>query len=108
MSVMNENRGYALATIIGVVIRFAGGEVLRGQIKSNAYSVAELQILDKEAQAAYIPAARKAIQAAHGVPLQMGGRAVGMAGAAAPESVAIIEWDSLDDAVAFLQIEGLD
>jgi uncharacterized protein (DUF1330 family) len=104
---MNENSGYALATtIIGALIGFAAGQLFCAQVKPNAHSVAELQILDNEAQAAYILAAGKAVRAAHAVPLQMGGRAVGMQDAAAPGSVAIIEWNSLDDAVAFYKTKA--
>jgi hypothetical protein len=37
---MNENSGYALATIIGALIGFAAGQLFRGQVKPNAHSVA--------------------------------------------------------------------
>src|ERR1700751_4299445 len=48
------------------------------------------------------PTARKAVEAAHGRPLRTtAGRVVQIEGAPAPKSVAMVEWDSVDDAVAF-------
>ena len=48
------------------------------------------------------PAARKAIEAAHGHALRTAaGRVVQIEGGPAPKSVGIVEWDSLDEAVAF-------
>ena len=42
------------------------------------------------------------VRAAHGRPLLTSdGRVVEIEGGPAPKSVAIVEWDSLDDAVAF-------
>jgi uncharacterized protein (DUF1330 family) len=47
-------------------------------------------------------AVRKAIEQAHGHTLRtLNGRVQHIEGAAAPKNVAIVEWDSLDDAVAF-------
>ena len=70
--------------------------------KLKAYSVSELEILDASAQAAYLPAARKAIEAAHGHALRTAaGRVVQIEGEPAPKSVGIVEWDSLDEAVTF-------
>jgi uncharacterized protein (DUF1330 family) len=55
-----------------------------------------------EAQKTYLPAARRAIEGAHGRALRtVAGRVEHIEGAAAPKNVAIVEWDSLDDAVAF-------
>jgi uncharacterized protein (DUF1330 family) len=50
----------------------------------------------------YLPTVRKAIEAAHGRALRtVNGRVVSIEGAPAPKNVAIVEWDSVDDAVAF-------
>ena len=58
--------------------------------------------LDPAGQAAYLPAVRKAIEAAHGRALRTAaGRVVQIEGGSPPKSAAIVEWDSLDDAVAF-------
>jgi uncharacterized protein (DUF1330 family) len=58
--------------------------------------------VDASARAAYLPIVRKAEAAAHGRPLfTTTGRVVQIEGAPAPKSVGIVEWDSVDDAVAF-------
>jgi uncharacterized protein (DUF1330 family) len=70
--------------------------------KLKAYSVGESEIIDASAQAAYLTAARNAIEAAHGRPLRTAaGRLVQLEGGPAPKSVGMVEWDSLDEAVAF-------
>jgi uncharacterized protein (DUF1330 family) len=95
--------GYAMTLLAGVAIGAIGLEGLHAQgAKKKAYSVSELEIIDPSAQAAYLPGARKALEAAHGRPLRTTtGRVVQIDGAAPPKNVAISEWDSLDDAVAF-------
>jgi uncharacterized protein (DUF1330 family) len=50
----------------------------------------------------YLPTVRKAIEAAHGRALRtLKGRVVSIDGPAPPKNVGIVEWDSVDDAVAF-------
>lgn len=95
--------GYVMTLLAGVAIGAIGLEGLHAQgAKKKAYSVSELEITDPSAQAAYLPGARKALEAAHGRPLRTTtGRVVQIDGAAPPKNVAISEWDSLDDAVAF-------
>ena len=57
--------------LAGVAIGAIGLQGLHAQgAKQKAYSVNEFEILDKSAQAAYLPAARKAVEAAHGRPLR--------------------------------------
>jgi uncharacterized protein (DUF1330 family) len=54
------------------------------------------------AAAAYLPTVRKAIDNAHGRSLRtLTGRVVFIEGSPPPKNVALIEWDSVDDAVAF-------
>jgi uncharacterized protein (DUF1330 family) len=94
---------YTIALLAGVAIGVIALQGLHAQgAKLKAYSITEAEILDASAQAAYLPAARKAIEAAHGRALRTAaGRVVQIEGAAPPKSAAIVEWDSLDDAVAF-------
>jgi uncharacterized protein (DUF1330 family) len=96
-------KAYTLALLAGIAIGAIALEGLHAQgAKLKAYSVSEAEILDPSAQAAYLPAARKAIEAAHGRALRTAaGRVVQIDGGAPPKSAAIVEWDSLDDAVAF-------
>jgi len=73
---------------------------LRGKLK--AYSISESEILDASVQATYLPAARKAIEAAHGRSLRTAaGRVVQIEGGPPPKAMGIVEWDSVDDAVGF-------
>ena len=91
-----------LAILAGAALGAVAMQGLHAQAKLKAYSVGEIETLDATAQAAYLPAARKAIEAAHGRALRTaGGRVVQIDGGPAPKSAAIVEWDSLDDAVAF-------
>jgi uncharacterized protein (DUF1330 family) len=94
---------YTIALLAGVAIGAIALQGLHAQgAKLKAYSITEAEILDASAQAAYLPAARKAIEAAHGRALRTAaGRVVQIEGGAPPKSAAIVEWDSLDDAVAF-------
>src|SRR5690242_4878132 len=91
------------ALLIGIAIGATAIPGLYAQgAKTKAYSISENEILDKSAQAAYLPAARKALEAAGGRSLRtFDGRVVQIEGAPAPKNVGIIEWGSLDDAVAF-------
>ena len=100
---MKPNFGIAIATLAGVAIGAIAVQGLHAQgAKLKAYSIGENEILNASAQAAYLATARKAVEAAHGRPLRTtSGRVVQIDGAPAPKSVAIVEWDSLDDAVAF-------
>jgi uncharacterized protein (DUF1330 family) len=96
-------RGQMIALLAGVAIGATVFQGLHAQgTKPKAYTVSELEIVDPSAQATYLPAARKAIEAAHGHVLRTtAGRVFPIEGVAAPKSVALVEWDSLDDAVAF-------
>jgi uncharacterized protein (DUF1330 family) len=96
---------FKIGTVLlaGIAIGAIAVQGLHAQgAKLKAYSVSELEILDAPAQAAYLPAARKAIEAAHGHALRTAaGRVVQIEGEPAPKSVGIVEWDSLDEAVTF-------
>lgn len=98
---MNTRSKITVALIAGAALGAATMQGLNAQAKLKAYSVGELESLDPAAQTAYLPAARKAIEAAHGRALRTAaGRVVSIDGPA-PKNVAIVEWDSLDEAVAF-------
>src|SRR5262245_12584359 len=100
---MQSNFKIGTVLLAGVAIGAIAVQGLQAQgAKLKAYSVSELEILDAKAQAAYLPAARKAIEAAHGRALRTAaGRVVQIEGAPAPKNVGIVEWDSLDEAVTF-------
>ena len=100
---MRSSYKLALVLLAGVAIGAIAVTGLYAQgAKLKAYSVAEIEVLDASAQAVYLPAARKAIEAAHGHALRTAaGRVVQIEGGPAPKNVGIVEWDSLDEAVAF-------
>jgi uncharacterized protein (DUF1330 family) len=100
---MNSNFKIAMAMLAGTAVGAIAVQGLHAQgAKLKAYSVGENEILNASAQATYLATARKAVEAAHGRPLRTtAGRVVQIEGAPAPKSVAIVEWDSLDDAMAF-------
>jgi uncharacterized protein (DUF1330 family) len=100
---MRSSYKLALVLLAGVAIGAIAVPGLYAQgAKLKAYSVAEIEVLDASAQAVYLPAARKAIEAAHGHALRTAaGRVVQIEGGPAPKNVGIVEWDSLDEAVAF-------
>jgi uncharacterized protein (DUF1330 family) len=93
----------SLSVLAGVAIGALAMQGLHAQAsKLKAYSVSELDPIDTSAQAAYLPGARKAIEAHHGKALRTAaGRVVKIEGAEPPKSAAIVEWESVDDAVAF-------
>jgi uncharacterized protein (DUF1330 family) len=92
----------ALTLLAGVAIGAVAVEGLHAQAKLKAYSIAEIEPTGATVSTSYLDAARKAIDNAHGRSLRtINGRVVHIDGAAAPKRAAIVEWDSLDDAVAF-------
>ena len=74
--------------------------------KLKAWSVAELQpVASATVSASYLKEAREAIANAHGRALRTAnGRVIAVEGEA-PAKVAIVEWDSADDAIAFYKSE---
>jgi uncharacterized protein (DUF1330 family) len=68
----------------------------------GSYSVAEIEVIDAAAQPGYVPPVRAAIEQSHGRSLRtLNGRVVSVEGGTPPKNVAIVEWDSVDDALAF-------
>lgn len=100
---MKSRFGHVMVLLAGVAIGAIAVQGLHAQgAKLKAYVISENEILDASAQAAYLPAARKLIEGAHGHTLRTAaGRVVQIEGGAPPRSAALTEWDSLDDAVAF-------
>ncbi|SDH50598.1 MULTISPECIES: DUF1330 domain-containing protein [Bradyrhizobium] len=100
---MRSNFKLAMVMLAGVATGAIAVQGLHAQgAKLKAYSISESDILDAAAQAAYLPTARKLIEAAHGRALRTAaGRVVQIEGGSPPKSAAIVEWDSLDDGVAF-------
>jgi len=91
----------ALSMIAGAALGGVAIQGLHAQAKPKAYTVSELETLDAAALATFVPRVRAAQQAAGGRNLKTGGGKVVALEGTAPKRVAITEWDSLDDAVAY-------
>lgn len=99
---MHTNSKIALAVVAGATLGAAAMQGLHAQDKLKAYGVAEVEILNPGAQPTFLKAAREAITAAGGRSLRtVAGRVVPVEGESPPQHLALIEWDSADDAVAF-------
>jgi uncharacterized protein (DUF1330 family) len=99
---MKTRYAVALSMIAGAALGGAAIPSLHAQSKLKAYGVAEIEITDPSAQPGYLPAVRKAIEEHHGRSLRtLNGRIVPVEGGAPPKNVALIEWDSVEDAQAF-------
>ena len=79
---------YTMTLLAGIAIGAVALQGLHAQgAKQKAYSISELEVLDAAAQATYLPAARKALEAAHGRALRTTtGRVVQIDGAPAPKN----------------------
>jgi uncharacterized protein (DUF1330 family) len=92
-----------LSVLTGIAIGAIAMQGLHAQgAKLKAWSVGEIEpIAGATLSDAYLKEIREAIVKAHGRALRtVKGRVVGIEGAP-PKSVALVEWDSVDDAVAF-------
>src|SRR5271155_1706384 len=98
---MNTKSRIVIAAVAGAALGAMAIQGLHAQAKLKAYSVGELEVTGT-LPPDYFPTVRKAIEAAHGHALgTANGRVVFIEGSPAPKNVAIVEWDSVDDAVAF-------
>ena len=89
--------------LAGVAIGAIAVQGLHAQgAKPKAYSVGEIEpVAGQKVSPTYLENVRKAIVSHHGRALRtVNGRVQGIEGTP-PKNVAIVEWDSLDDAVAF-------
>ena len=92
----------ALSMIVGAALGGAAIQGLHAQAKLKAYSIAEVEVTNASAQPGYLPDVRKAIEQSHGRSLRtLNGRIVSVEGGTPPKNLALVEWDSVDDAMAF-------
>ena len=97
-----------LSFLAGLAIGSVAIQGLHAQAgKPKAWSVGELEpIGGATVSASYLKEAREAIASAHGRALRtVNGRVIPVEGTA-PAKVAIVEWDSADEAVAFYNSEA--
>jgi len=98
---MNAKFKTLLAVVAGAVVGAAVVHELHAQAKPKAYQVTELEIIDAAEYKTFVQAVRAQQQAASGRNLRTAnGKVVAFVGAP-PKNVAITEFDSLDQAVAY-------
>jgi uncharacterized protein (DUF1330 family) len=98
---VNTKSKIVIAAVAGAALGATAMQGLHAQAKLKAYGVVEAERIGT-APSDYLPAARKAIEAAHGRALRtFNGRVVSIEGTPPAQHVGIVEWDSVDDAVAF-------
>jgi len=102
---MDTNYKVAVALIAGIAIGGIGTHGLNAQAKSKkAYTVSELETLDAKAAANVAGRIAQAQKSAGGHNFRTGGgKVTSMDGPAAPQRVAITEWDSVEKAQAFFK-----
>jgi uncharacterized protein (DUF1330 family) len=90
-----------LAVIVAAALASATVHGLHAQAKPKAYTVIEVEVIDETALKAHLPRVEAALAAAGGHYLNTGGGKIISHLGDPPKRVAIIEWDSLDQAKAF-------
>ena len=102
---MNTNYKIAIALVTGVAIGVAAIQGLHAQAKPKAYLVSESEVLDAAGVASYTAAIGAVQKAAGGRSFGTRGKVVASVGDA-PKRVGISEWDSLEQAQAYLNSEA--
>jgi uncharacterized protein (DUF1330 family) len=92
-----------LALIIGIGVSALTAQGLHAQGKPKAFTISEVEILDKTALDAFNKAITPVVKEAGGRALDtVGGKVISLTGQA-PKSVVMVEWDSLDKAEAYYE-----
>jgi uncharacterized protein (DUF1330 family) len=97
---MNTNYKIAIALLAGAAIGGAAIEGLHAQASPKAYVVTEIEVINQQAQDAYIPKVGAVIKSSGGTYLARGGKIVALDGGEAPKRVTITVYDSLEKAQA--------
>jgi uncharacterized protein (DUF1330 family) len=90
----------ALSLLTGVAIGGAAIQGLHAQAKPKAYIVTEIEVINQEAQNAYLPKVGEVIKSSGGAYLARGGKIVALEGGDAPKRATIVVYDSLEKAQA--------
>jgi uncharacterized protein (DUF1330 family) len=98
---MRNSFKIAIAAIAGAVIGAAAVQGLHAQAKPKAYQVAEFEGVG-DISPTYLSTVRAAMEQAHGRSLRtLKGRIIPIEGAGPPANAALLEFDSVDAALAF-------
>jgi uncharacterized protein (DUF1330 family) len=96
---MKANFKVAIALAAGAAIGGAAIQGLHAQATPKAYVVTEIEVINQEAQNAYLPKVGEVIKSTGGTYLARGGKIVALEGEA-PKRVTIVVYDSLEKAQA--------
>jgi uncharacterized protein (DUF1330 family) len=103
---MNTTYKIAMSVLVGAALGAAAVQGLHAQVKPKAYIVTEFEPIDAEAAKAFTPLIQASQKAAGGRNLDTaGGKVVAFVGDP-PKRVGIVEWDSLEQAVAWRNGQG--
>jgi uncharacterized protein (DUF1330 family) len=97
---MKTNYKVAIALIAGAAIGGAAIQGLHAQSTPKAYVVTEIEVINQEAQKAYLPKVGEVIKSSGGTYLARGGKIVSLEGGEAPKRATIVVYDSLEKAQA--------
>jgi uncharacterized protein (DUF1330 family) len=101
---MNTKSKIMIAMVAGVALGAAAVQGLHAQAKPKAYTVTELETLDPKLAADVAERIQKAQATAGGHNFRTGGgKVTGMEGPSPPQRVAITEWDTLEQGLAFFK-----
>jgi uncharacterized protein (DUF1330 family) len=89
----------AISMLVGAAIGAIAIDGLHAQSTPKAYVVTEVEVINQEAQNAYLPKVAAAIKSTGGTFLARGGKVVALEGDA-PKRVTIVIYDSLEKAQA--------
>jgi uncharacterized protein (DUF1330 family) len=98
---MKTHSNVAWAVFAGFGLGAIAVQGLHAQANPPVYSVAEIEIVDQAAYAAYVPKAQAAIKAAGAKFLAAGGKITAVDGEPPKSRVVIQQWDSLEQFQAY-------
>ena len=92
---MKSNHKVAIALVAGTVIGAAAIQGLHAQSTPKAYVVTEIEVINQDAQNAYLPKVGEVIKSSGGAYLARGGKIISLEGGDAPKRATIVVYDSL-------------
>jgi uncharacterized protein (DUF1330 family) len=96
---MKTTYAVGLSMLAGIAVGAVAIQGLHAQSKPKAYVITEIEIINQEAQNAYLPKVGEVIKSTGGTYLARGGKIVALEGEA-PKRVTIVVYDSLEKAQA--------
>ena len=103
---MKTQFAVALSLLVGAAVGAVAIDTLHAQSTPKAYVVTEIEIINPEAQATYLPKVGEVIKSSGGTYLARGGKIVMLEGSDAPKRVTIVAYDSLEKAQASRNSDG--